>query len=466
MSLPPGHTGPEAGDNGAADSAALTPEEHALAAHRLCLGKVQVVPKCPTDRFEQLALWYTPGVAAACRAIVRDADSVDTLTNRANTIAIVSDGSRILGLGDIGPAAGLPVMEGKALLFKVFGGVDAVPLCIDAHDTDEIVAVVKALAPSFAAINLEDIAAPKCFRVLDILRRELPIPVWHDDQQGTATVVLAGLHNALAIVGKRLEKVRIALIGIGAANMAVYRLLKSEGAAPSHIVACDSRGILHPGRADIAAAAAKLPEKWEVCRETNAAHKAGGIREALAGADVCIAFSQPGPGTIAAPDIAGMAKDAIVFACANPVPEIDPKCAKAAGARIVATGRSDYPNQVNNALAFPAIFRGLLDSGASSITDGMVRAAAEAMASAAREKGLRDDAILPRVDDIDVIAHIAAATALAAQADGVASREASRNALVDGALARIRRARSTAQALCDAGAIPTSEDIARLSRPA
>jgi malate dehydrogenase (oxaloacetate-decarboxylating) len=435
------------------------PAAYAVAAHRLCAGKVQVLPKCSMDRYEHLAVWYTPGVAAASRAIVADPQEVYALTNRANAVAIVSDGSRVLGLGDIGPEAGLPVMEGKALLFKYFGGVDAVPLCVDMHDVDGIVSLVKALAPSFGAVNLEDISAPKCFRVLDRLREELSIPVWHDDQQGTATVVLAGLLNALEIVGKPLKEARIALVGIGAANMAVYRLLKAEGADPARIIACDRGGALHRGRNDIEAKRDRFPEKWQVCSETNPDRVAGGIAEALAGSDVCIAFSTPGPDVIAPEAVSAMADDAIVFACANPVPEIDPAEARAAGARIVATGRSDFPNQVNNSLAFPGILRGVLDVRARKITDGMARAAAMAMAGAAKARGHSETAILPRTDDIEVAADIAAATGMAAQEEGVAGLSIARDRLRDMALERIQAARAATSALTERGLVPSAADI-------
>jgi malate dehydrogenase (oxaloacetate-decarboxylating) len=433
--------------------------QRAVAAHRLCGGKIQILPKCPMDRFEHLALWYTPGVAAASRAIVADPEAARYLTNRDNLVAVISDGSRVLGLGDIGPTAGLPVMEGKALLFKYFGGVDAVPLCVGVHDVEGIVGLVKALAPSFGAINLEDISAPKCFRVLDRLREELPIPVWHDDQQGTATVVLAALTNALKVVGKALPEARIALVGIGAANMAVYRLLRTAGADPARIIACDRTGTLHQSRVDLAQAKVELAEKWQVCRETNPGGLNGGIADAMAGADVCIAFSSPGPDVITAEALAGMASDGIVFACANPVPEILPETAKSEGARIVATGRSDFPNQVNNSLAFPGIFRGVLDVGARTITDRMASAAAAAMASAVPDNQLSEAMILPRTDDIEVAASVAAATGLAAQQEGLAERSCSLEDLHADALNRIEAARAATTALVERNLIPSADDV-------
>jgi len=421
-------------------SAKIT-DEIAIERHRACRGKVQMMPKCPLTSFDDFAVWYTPGVAAASRAIAANRDLAYELTNRGNTVAIVSDGSRVLGLGNIGAEAALPVMEGKALLFKYLGGIDAVPICIDAHEPDAIIACVRALAPSFGGVNLEDIATPKCFRILDTLRADFPIPIWHDDQQGTATVVLAGLFNALELVGKRLQDVRIALIGIGAANMANYRLLKSEGVDPRAIIACDSIGTLHPGRIDIESRAESLVEKRQICRETNSDGIVGGIAEALRGADVCLAFSRSGPNIIPPAAIQAMAKDAIVFACANPVPEIFPDLARAAGAAIVATGRSDLPNQVNNSLAFPGVFRGVLDVRATAISDRMARAAADALAGYARAKGIARDAILPRTDDMIAAATVAAAVALEAQAEGLARTSLGRDELMAAALARIKSSR-------------------------
>jgi malate dehydrogenase (oxaloacetate-decarboxylating) len=366
----------------------------------------------------------------------------------------------VLGLGNIGPEAAMPVMEGKALLFKHFGGVDAVPICLDAHDPDAIIATVKALAPTFGGINLEDIAAPKCFRILDALRADLPIPVWHDDQQGTAAVVLAGLLNALDAVGKHLADARIALIGIGAANMAVYRILMAEGVSPSAIIACDSRGTLHTGRSDIEARQQDLTEKWRVCVETNSERIAGGISEALRGADVCLAFSTPGPNVIPPSAIQGMAGNPIVFACANPVPEIWPSQALRVGARIVATGRSDFPNQVNNSLVFPGLFRGVFEMRASAIRDGMARAAARALAEYARRARAGDGAILPRTDDVTAATVVAAAVGLQAQQEGLAGRVRSHDELLVTAGAPFRAAREVREALLSQGLIPMHHSCA------
>ncbi|MBI3463446.1 MAG: NADP-dependent malic enzyme, partial [Planctomycetes bacterium] len=277
---------------------ASRPDVESLRLHACYRGKVQTALKVPIRSFDDFALWYTPGVAAPCRAIHADRELVYEYTNKANTIAIVSDGTRVLGLGNIGPEAGLPVMEGKALLFKYLGGVDAVPLCLNTTDPDELIRAVQHLEPSFGGINLEDICQPKCFRILDELRQKLSIPVWHDDQQGSAVVALAGLMNSLEIVGKRLDRVRIALVGIGAANVAVYRLLVAAGANPAGIIACDSKQTLHPGREDIERQQTVFVDKWRICGESNAEGVVGGIAEALRGADACLAFARPGPEVI------------------------------------------------------------------------------------------------------------------------------------------------------------------------
>ncbi|MHA1569324.1 MAG: NAD(P)-dependent malic enzyme [Alphaproteobacteria bacterium] len=433
---------------------ARKPAEDAMRLHPFYRGKMQTLPKCPVRGLADFAVWYTPGVAAPCAAIFENPELVYAHTNKGNTVAIVSDGSRVLGLGDIGPEAGLPVMEGKALLFKYLGGVDAVPICVKVGNTDDLVRVAAALEPSFGGINLEDIAQPKCFAVLDRLRGQMNIPVWHDDQQGTATVVLAGLRNAAKVVGKDLTGLRIALIGVGAANVAVYRLLRAAGIDAGGIVACDTKGVLGRDRADIEAVGEFFFDKWRICLDSNADGVRGGIAEALRGADVCIAFARPGPGVIRAEWVAAMARDAIVFACANPVPEIWPWEAAAAGARIVATGRGDFPNQVNNSLGFPGIFRGVLDVRARTITESMALAAADALAASAEEAGLAEDRILPSMEDWEVTARIAAATGMAAQEAGVAGCVRGWDDLHDMALATIRGAREATQALMRAGSIP------------
>ncbi|HEU4427440.1 MAG TPA: malate dehydrogenase, partial [Myxococcota bacterium] len=296
---------------------ANAPAEEALRLGPFYRGKMQTFPKCPVRGSEDLSIWYTPGVAAQSRAIHANPDLVYEHTNKANHVAIVSDATRVLGLGDIGPLAGLPVMEGKALLFKVLGGVDATPLCLATTDADELVRAVEMLAPSFGGVNLEDIAQPKCFDVLGRLRGALDIPVWHDDQEGTATVVLAGLQASLELVGKRLGALKLALIGCGAANTASYRLLVTAGADPRGIVVCDRKGTLHAQREDEPELRARFPNKWRMCEETNGERVVGGIREALRGADACIAFSASGPNVIRPEWVKEMAPDAIVFACAN-----------------------------------------------------------------------------------------------------------------------------------------------------
>lgn len=429
------------------------PAAEALRLHPFYRGKMQTMPKCPVDSGRDFAIWYTPGVAATCRDIVADPGQVYAHTNKGNLVAVVTDGSRVLGLGNIGPEAGLPVMEGKALLFKVLGGVDAVAIALASQEADDIVRAVELMAPSFGGINLEDIAQPKCFAILDRLRKSLRIPVWHDDQQGTATVALAALVNACAVVGKPPLAVKIVLVGIEAANVAVYRLFKAYGIDPRMIVACDRNGTLHPGRADIEAARNSYPDKWSICTESNGAGVTGDIADALRGADVCLAFSASGPGVIAPGWIRAMADRAIVLACANPVPEIWPWDASAAGAAVVATGRSDFPNQVNNSLVFPGLFRGVLDCRARSISDGMALAAAGALAESARARGLSVDSILPGMDDSGAAARLAAAVAMAAIRDGLADRIAGYETFLAEAQDAIGKARASLAALVAAGVI-------------
>lgn len=432
---------------------ASKPAEDALRLHPFYRGKLQVLPKCAIRGLEDFAVWYSPGVAAPCRAIQANPELVYAHTNKGNSIAIVTDGTRVLGLGDIGPEAGLPVMEGKAMLFKYLGGVDAVPICLAPKDPDELVRTVKLLEPTFGGINLEDIAQPKCFRVLDALRRQMSIPGWHDDQQGTATALLAGLLNALKVVGKDLRRIRIVMVGMGAANVAGYRLLTSSGVEPGAIVACDRKGILHRGRHDIEADQERFPDKWRVCRESNVDGLVGGIAEALRGADVCAAFSASGPGIIKPEWVSGMARNAIVFACANPVPEIWPWEAKAAGARVVATGRGDFPNQLNNSLVFPGLFRGALDVRARAITDGMARAMAQELARFAESRSIHEEDIMPRMDEWAVFPRVAAAAGLAAQDDRVALLSTGWEALHDAAARTMRDAREAVALLMREGLI-------------
>jgi malate dehydrogenase (oxaloacetate-decarboxylating) len=426
---------------------AKKPSEDALRLHPLYRGKLEVTPKCPIKDCSDFSVWYTPGVAAPCRDIEAHPEQVLAHTNKANFVAIVSDGTRVLGLGDIGPHAALPVMEGKAILFKYLGGVDAFPICLATKQPEEIIQACKWLEPTFGGINLEDIAKPKCFKVLDTLRQEMSIPVWHDDQQGTACVTLAGLINSLKIVGKNKRDVAIALIGVGAANVAVSRVLIAAGFPPENMIMVDTKGILHRRRDDLKAPGNEF--KWRIGEITNAENRTGGIAEALRGADVCIALAASGPGIIKPEWVATMTKDAIVFACANPVPEIWPWEATEAGAKIVATGRSDFPNQVNNSLCFPGIFRGVIDVGAKRITDEMCIAASEELARCAEEKGLSDERILPTMDDWDVFPREAAAVGIKAIEQGVARKELTREALMEKATKIIKRARDETHTLMD-----------------
>jgi malate dehydrogenase (oxaloacetate-decarboxylating) len=430
------------------------PAKEALRLHPYYRGKVQMMPKCPVRGVEDFSTWYTPGVAAPCRAIEQEPDLVYEHTNKGNTIAIVSDGTRVLGLGDIGPEAGLPVMEGKALLFKYLGGVDAVPLCLRSTDVNEIVQTVKIIEPGFGGINLEDIAQPKCFRILDRLRNELAIPVWHDDQQGTATVLLAGLINALELAGKKMENVRLAMVGAGAANVAAFRLLTAAGVDPGAIVVCDSRGVLHKKRSDIEVVQAEFADKWHICLQSNAEGITGGIAEAMRGADAVIAFSAPQPGIIKPQWIETMAARPIVFACANPAPEIWPWQARRAGAFIVATGRGDFPNQLNNSLCFPGMFRGVLDVRAHSISDEMAMAAAWTLADFARARGIDEENVLPRMDEWDAHPRVAAAVGIKAQAQGIARLRRSEAVLYEEARFAIGNARDATAVLMREQIIP------------
>jgi len=430
------------------------PAEDAMKLHPFYRGKIQTMAKCAVRDFNDFAIWYTPGVAEPCKAIRADKEKVYRFTNKWNTIAVVSDGSRVLGLGDIGPEAGLPVMEGKALLFKYLGGVDAVPICLDTKDADEIIQAVKWLQPSFGGINLEDIATPKCFYILERLRKEMEIPVWHDDQQGTATVVLAGLINALKVVNKKADEIKLCLIGTGAAGIATSRLLFTYGVKPQNTIVVDSKAVLHSGRTDLEEKQRENSYKWDLCLKTNPEGITGGIAEAMQGADVCISFSRPGPGTIKPEWVNGMNKDAILFPCANPIPEIWPWEAKEAGAKIVATGRSDFPNQVNNSVGFPAIFRGVLDVQAKTITDEMCVAAAYELARCAEEHGISNDYIIPTMEDWGVFVREAVAVGLKAIEQGVARERLSRKELTKRAGKAIKESREAITLLMKARLIP------------
>ncbi|MEO3744343.1 NADP-dependent malic enzyme [Plantactinospora sp. B5E13] len=400
-------------------SPVVDPTDPAFALHRG--GKLAVASTVPLTTREDLSLAYTPGVARVCEAIAADPALVDEYTWVPHTVAVVTDGSAVLGLGNIGPRAAMPVMEGKAVLFKQFGGVDAVPVCLDTQDVDEIVSVVTALAPSFGGINLEDISAPRCFEIERRLDEALPIPVFHDDQHGTAVVVLAALRNAATLLNRKLGDLRVVVSGAGAAGVAVTKMLVAGGVNPAQVVVCDSRGILHRDRTDLTAT------KAELAALTNAAGRSGGMVEALRDADVLIGVSG---GQIPEEALAGMAPGGAIFALANPTPEVHPEVA-ARYAAVVATGRSDYPNQINNVLAFPGIFRGALAARATRITEGMKVAAADAIAAVAVEGEwdgtaavaagqLRADAIMPSPLDPRVAPAVAEAVAEAARRDGVA----------------------------------------------
>ena len=384
--------------------------KESLKLHYELKGKIEIAARTKANDRQSLSLAYTPGVAEPCLEIQKDVNKSYELTRRWNTVAVVTDGTAVLGLGDIGPEAGMPVMEGKCLLFKEFGGVDAIPLCIRSKDVDEIVNTVALLAGSFGGINLEDISAPRCFEIERKLKERCDIPVFHDDQHGTAVIMLAGLINALKVVGKRLEDVKLVTSGAGAAGIAIIKLLVSAGAG--NVVMTDRTGAIYNGRPGLNQA------KREIAEITNPARESGSLAEVIKGADVFIGVSAPG--VLTAKMVQSMAKDAIVFACANPTPEIFPDEAKRAGAAVVSTGRSDYPNQINNVLAFPGIFRGALDARASDINDEMKFAAAYALAGMVKDAELSCDNILPQAFDEGVGETVAKAVREAAVKSGAA----------------------------------------------
>ena len=416
--------------------------------HAFYRGKLEVMPKCAIRSLQDFSIWYTPGVAAACLEIEKDKEQAYEQTSKWNYVAVVSDGTRVLGLGDIGGQAGMPVMEGKALIFKYLGGVDAFPICLATKDPEEIIQAVKWIEPSFGGINLEDFSKPKCFHILDTLRKEMPIPVWHDDQQGTAAVILAGVMNALKFVGKKMGEAQFAIVGSGSANTRTFYVLEAAGVNPKNVFMVDSKGILAESREEL-----KGTYKWDLAVKTNAEGRTGSIKDAMKGSDICIAASKPGPGTITKEDISVMADDSIVFACANPIPEIWPWEAKEAGVRVVATGRSDFPNQVNNSLGFPGIFRGVLDVRARTISDEMAIAAAYEIAACAEEKGLSEEYIMPTMDEWGVFPREAVATALKAQEQGLARLTKTREALYQEAKAKITQARAMLEAMVSADLI-------------
>jgi len=408
--------------------------------------------------FNDFGIWYTPGVAEPCKEIQKDPSKVYDYTNKWNTVAVVSDGTRVLGLGDIGPEAGLPVMEGKSLLFKYLGGVDAHPICLDTKDPEQIIQTVKWLKPSYGGINLEDIEKPKCFEILDRLRKELDIPVWHDDQQGTATIVTAGAMNALKLVGKSLSEALFCMIGAGAANIAIARVLVAAGVKQKNIIMVDSKGILHSSRSDLEDEKEHNPVKWDMALHSNGQGRTGSIADAFKDTDICIAASKPGPGTIKTQWVETMADDKIVFATANPVPEIWPWEAEEAGVKIFATGRSDFPNQINNSLGFPGIFRGTLDVRAETITDEMCIAAATELAKTADDEGLSETSIVPTMDSWEVFPREAVAVGLKAIQQGIARKKISRQSLYEHAMEIIKNARDETKMRMDQGFIQDPDD--------
>ena len=385
-------------------------KEKALLAHEQWKGKLDIRTKCPITNAEELSIAYTPGVAEPCLKIRDDVNLSYKYTGRGNLVAVVTDGTAVLGLGDIGPEAGMPVMEGKCALFKAFGGVDAVPLCVRSKDVDEIVNTVALLAGSFGGINLEDISAPRCFEIERKLKQRCDIPIFHDDQHGTAVITLAGLLNALKVVGKKIEDIRVVTSGAVAAGTAIIRLLISMGL--KNVIMCDRKGAIYEGREGL------TDEKADIARLTNREKKAGPLKDVIVDADVFIGVSAPG--ALTKEMVQTMAKDAIIFACANPTPEIFPDDAKAGGARVISTGRSDFPNQINNVLAFPGIFRGTFDVRASDINEEMKMAAAMALANLISDEELSEEYIIPKAFDPRVGPAVAKAVADAARATGVA----------------------------------------------
>ena len=430
-----------------------------LSAHRFYGGKMQTVPKAGLFGFNWFNVWYTPGVSEVSTTIRDNPDSSYELSNRGNLVAIVTDSTRVLGDGDVGPSGGLGVMEGKAFLMKYLGGVDAVPLCVNSrnakgeHDPDVLIEFVRRCQPSFGAVNLEDISQPNCYKVLDVLREECEIPIWHDDAQGTGCVTLAGLINALKVAGKEIDKARMVFYGAGASNTTIARLIIGAGANPANMIMLDSHGALGRHREDIKADT-RFYRKWELCEATNPKGLRT-IEESMKGADVLIALSKPGPNTVKPEWIKAMGPKAIVFVCANPVPEIYPHAAKAAGAFIVATGRGDFPNQVNNSVGFPGILKGALLVRARKITDGMAIAAARSLAGFAEKKGIGPEYIIPTMDEIEVFPQEAADVAMQAIRENVARVPLSREAVYERAAADIRYSRELVSTLMKDGFVKT-----------
>jgi malate dehydrogenase (oxaloacetate-decarboxylating) len=429
----------------------------AMKMHEYYQGKMQTLPKAPVYGFNWFNAWYTPGVSRVSTSIRDDNNMSYDLSNRGNLVAVVSDSTRVLGDGNCTPPGGLGVMEGKAYLMKYLGGVDAVALCIDSrnslgeHDAEKIIDFVKMIQPSFGAVNLEDISQPNCYRVLDVLKEECEIPVWHDDAQGTACVTLAALFNALKLAKKKINEVRIVYLGAGASNTTISRIVNQAGANPALSVMFDSKGSLHLGRKDIAADH-RYYRKWEICSVSNPA-RVETIEEAIKNADVLISLSQPGPDTVKPEWIKTMADKPIVFVCANPVPEIYPYAAKEAGAFIVATGRGDFPNQVNNSVGFPGILKGALLVKASKITDEMAVAAAESIALFSQKRGIHTENIIAKMDETDVFPHVAADVAMQAIKDGVARKTMSWQQAYDKASFDINHTRDIMKMMQDNGLI-------------
>ncbi|MDX9828244.1 MAG: NADP-dependent malic enzyme [Spirochaetia bacterium] len=428
-----------------------------LKAHAFYGGKMQTLPKAGVYGFNWFNVWYTPGVSKISTTIRDDNDASFALSNRGNLVAVVSDSTRVLGDGDCTPPGGLGVMEGKAFLMKYLGGVDSIALCVDSrgkdgkHDPDKIIEFVKMLQPSVGAVNLEDISQPNCYKVLDELRESCDIPVWHDDAQGTASVTLAGLLNALHLAGKKLSEAKIVFLGAGASNTTIARLILTDGGKGENMIMFDTKGSLHAGRKDIEADT-RLYRKWELCQATNP-KRVEGEAEAIKGADVLIALSTPGPDTVKREWIRSMAPKSIVFACANPVPEIWPYAAKEEGAFIVATGRGDFPNQVNNSVCFPGILKGALAVRARKITDGMAIRCAHSLADFAKARGIGPDNIVATMEETEVFAVEAADVAMQAVAEGVARIEATWQEVHDKALADIQASRKMTKDLMSAGHI-------------
>jgi malate dehydrogenase (oxaloacetate-decarboxylating) len=429
----------------------------AFLAHQFYGGKIQVVPRAPVPGFNWFNVWYTPGVSNISTSIRENNELSFSLSSRGNMVAVVSDSTRVLGDGDCTPPGGLGVMEGKAFLMKYLGGVDAIPLCIDSrnregkNDPEKIIDFVMMCRHSFGAVNLEDISQPNCYRVLDVLREESDIPVWHDDAQGTACVTLAGVINAVKLAEKELSEVRIVMLGAGASNTSIARLLIADGADPEKMVIFDSKGSLHKGRDDIRSDQ-RFYRKWELCEATNPERFAT-MEEAIKGADVLIALSQPGPDTVKPEWIRSMAEKSIVFACANPVPEIYPYAAKEAGAFIVATGRGDFPNQVNNSTGFPGILKGSLIVRSRKITDAMAIRAAHSLADYAVRRGIDPENMVPTMDEADIFPIEAADVAMQAIEEGVARIEMKRDQILEIARRDITEARELTAAMVRDGFI-------------